>query len=142
MARRARHKKRAATEKPPPAEQHPKLQSSITELQEFQRGYGEQWLGIVKSPAFQTAMGLLNAQKNQFIETLTDEQIEKHGNIILADLRGHLNHEHDLATLHEKKEFTLPFEEEEIRLPPEMVVELEQKRAEMQERLRRQHYNA
>lgn len=50
-------------------------------------------------------MSLLNLRKIAGVAALSDEQIEKDGKLILADLRGHLNHENDLINLSTAQEF-------------------------------------
>lgn len=71
----------------------------MSDLAKFQEEHGEQWNAITQSPSFSAAMSYLNLAKIQEITLLTDENIESYGKLILADLRGHLKHEHDLYTL-------------------------------------------
>jgi hypothetical protein len=137
-----RRKKKATAPEQPPSDNPQILQPApnITELEEFQAAYGDKWRDTIRTPWFNAAMLLLNSRKLKFIESLTNEEIEKFGNIVLADLRGHLNHEHDLATLHMERE-QMPTGEEEVEyFPPEAIVEIEEKKKEIREKLRRQYY--
>lgn len=68
-------------------------------IRQFQQEHGEQWSAIIESPAFAAAMQYLNVQKISDIARLTDEEIKERGVQILADLRGHLNHEENLIKL-------------------------------------------
>jgi hypothetical protein len=85
----------------------------MSPVDEFKKAHGEEWSKIVRSKAFNAAMVLLSAEKTNAIVKLTDEQIEKNGREILADLRGHISHENNLFTLHERKTFEIS------DLPPE-----------------------
>lgn len=94
----------------------------MSDLDNFQKEHGEQWASIIQLPAFGAAMSLLNLRKIASIATLTDEQIEASGKLIVSDLRGHLNHENDLINLSTAQEFvfgeplreTYPDEAEEL----------------------------
>jgi hypothetical protein len=77
----------------------------MSDLENFQREHGDQWTSITQHPAFSAAMSLLNLRKIAGVAVLTDEQIEKDGKLILADLRGHLSHENDLINLSTAQEF-------------------------------------
>lgn len=77
----------------------------MSDLENFQKEHGDQWATITQHPAFGAAMSLLNLRKIAGIAALSDEQIEKDGKLILADLRGHLNHENDLINLSTVQEF-------------------------------------
>lgn len=72
-------------------------------LEQFQQDHGAQWNQIIDSPAFGAAMLYLNTQKITSITQLSDDDIEARGKLVLADLRGHLNHENDLMRLHVMK---------------------------------------
>lgn len=90
-------------------------------VQEFQKKNGAAYAKIVVSPAFNDGMYLLNAEKLKKITILTDEEIAKNAVVILADLRGHLQHELNLATLHSRKSFDLsdlPAEDYSPEEPP------------------------
>jgi len=71
----------------------------MTDLEIFQRDHGDQWNSIIEHPSFGAAMQFLNARKINEVSQLSDEDIEAKGKLILADLRGHLNHENDLMRL-------------------------------------------
>lgn len=47
---------------------------------------------------------MANAEKIQGITDLTDSEIESRGQIILSSLRGHLQYEAALLSLHQKKD--------------------------------------
>ena len=138
MARRGKKK----VEPLSPARQPEKPTRVVPELEAFQSAYGDEWNRIIVNPAFQSALLVLNVSKLKFISGLQDGEIAQHGATILADLRGHLQLENDLTTLHTKKDFTLPYEEPEEYFAPEMVAQLEQKKEQFREQMRRQHYNA
>lgn len=74
-----------------------------SKLENFQAAHGGEWAGLVSSPAFSAAFVLLNGEKIQSIAALTDDEIAIHAQIILSDLRGHLQHEFALLGLHEQK---------------------------------------
>jgi hypothetical protein len=139
MARHAQRKKRAAR---PPAEPPPTTPkpSVVLEPDDFQRTYGDLWLGIVTSAPFQAALLTLNVQKLKDITSLTYEQIKEHGELIVSDLKGHLQLEENLLTLHTKKEFSLPFDEPEEYFSPEQVAELESTKEKFRDILRKQRY--
>lgn len=70
-------------------------------------------------------MSLLNLSKISTIQNLSDDDIEKNGKLILADLRGHLTHENELFALATKEDLTFrsvpeeyPDPLTEIDLPP------------------------
>ena len=138
---RKRNKKKATAPEQPPSDQ-PQIQPNpnITDLEEFQAAYGDKWIDTIRSPWFNAAMSLLNSRKLKFIESLTNEEIEKFGTIVLADLRGHLNHEHDLATLHLQQEKMPTGEEEVDYFPPEAIAEIEETKSKIREKLRKQYY--
>lgn len=77
----------------------------MTDLERFQGEHGAAWSATVSSPSFLAAFTLSNLEKIQVIAALTDDEIETHGKIILADLRGHLKYETALIGLHERKKF-------------------------------------
>lgn len=114
------------TDQQKPSKPKPKtLDISVETLKEFKAGHGNEWHIIVNSPAFKAAMLLLNIRKLNTLTTLSNEDIEQHGREILADLRGHLQHENDLVSLHTKEDFSLPYEEPEDYYSPEQIAELE-----------------
>lgn len=71
----------------------------MTPVELFQREHGAEWASLVRSPAFNAALLLVNAETVQAITTLSNEEIEERGKIILADLRGRLAHEAHLISL-------------------------------------------
>ncbi len=96
-----------------------------SDLEEFQSQYGGDWLQITRHPAFIAGTQLLNIRKLKSVTNLSDEQIEKNGREILADLRGHMKHEDDLFTLHTQTESALPIEEQDYYISPEEAAQLE-----------------
>lgn len=86
----------------------------MSDLERFQKQFAPDWSLIVGGAPFAAAMTLLNVEKIRAIAELTDDEIATRGQIILADLRGHLKHENALLGLHEVKKFVfqnLPAEE-------------------------------
>lgn len=76
-------------------------------VKDFQREHGPEFAKIIGSPAFMAAMELLDHEKADDITNLPNEDVEKYARIILADLRGHMKHEENLMTLHERKTFVI-----------------------------------
>lgn len=113
-----------------------------SDLEEFQGTYGGDWIQIVRSPAFIAATQLLNIRKLKSITNLSDDQIEKNGREILSDLRGHLQHEDDLFTLHDKREFKFPLEEETEYMSPEQAAEFQQQIEKFREQHKKTYYAA
>lgn len=92
----------------------------MSDLERFQKQFGPDWAAIVASSPFAAAMTLLNVEKIRKIAELTDDEIATRGQIILADLRGHLKHENALLGLHEVKKFVFQnLAEEEYPNPEE-----------------------
>lgn len=77
----------------------------MTDVQIFQKAHGEAYSKLVNSRAFNEGMFLLNSEKLKAITILGDDDIEKNSRVILADLRGWLQHELLLSTLHDRKTF-------------------------------------
>lgn len=73
-------------------------------LKEFQQSYGPEWAQVISSPAFAAALSLCRDEELQKVHILTDAEIESHGKVALAHLRGFLKYEFGLLGLHEKKE--------------------------------------
>ena len=142
MARQPR-KTKAATTAPPPSSSTPNPQTAphiVTKIEEWQAAYGDEWSRIVTSPAFTNALWVLHNEKLKEMTTLTPEQIGDHGKERLAEFKGYLTHEEDLLTLHTKREFSLPYEEPEEYLPPEVVAKLEETKKQYREQMRRSRY--
>ncbi len=132
-------RKKKASPKPSASQSTPS--HVLTDLQEFQKVYGAQWLAVTQSAAFREAMFLLNKKKLSRLTSLTDEQIEKNGREILADLRGHLQHEDDLLTLHVITEEFAGDEGEEY-YSPQQVAELEMLREQFKKSNQQSRYHA
>ena len=111
-----------------------------SDLEEFQSQYGGDWLNITRSPAFIAGTQLLNIRKLKSITGLSDEQIEKNGREILADLRGHLKHEDDLFTLHSATEFSIPSEEQDEYMSPEQAAQMESLMSRFREQSKKERY--
>ena len=124
----------------PPANPKPVIVPSPSDLTEFQRAYASEWMRIATSPAFLAALQLLNIRKLNGLTALTNEQIERNGREILSDLRGHLQHENDLVTLHSKEDFTIPFEEPDEYFSQEQIEEMEQVKEKFREEQKRARY--
>ncbi len=122
--------------KPKPPTQVP------TDLEEFQSQYGGDWLKITQHPAFMAGMQLLNVRKFKGITFLSNEEIEKHSKEILSNLIGHLKHEEDLFTLHEKREEELISDEGFEYLSPEQAAEQQQLIEKFREQTKRDRYHA
>jgi hypothetical protein len=123
------------------AKKQPKPKTPIpTDLEEFQSQYGGDWLKITQHPAFIAGTQLLNIRKLKSVTSLSDEQIEKNGREILADLRGHMKHEDDLFTLHTQSESAIPVEEQEFYVSPEEAAQLEAQVDKFRENRKKQYY--
>ncbi len=121
----------------------PKTPTPIpTDLEEFQSQYGGDWLQITRHPAFIAGTQLLNIRKLKSVTNLSDEQIEKNGREILADLRGHMKHEDDLFTLHNQTDFKLPAEELDEYISPEQAEMLRNQIDRFREKQKESHYHA
>lgn len=116
------------------------LEPAGTDLREFQAKYGAAWKQVVDSPIFQAAAQFLRNRKTDTISLLSEEQVEKNGREYLADLRGFLQHENQLLSLHELTDFTIPFEEPEDYISPEQEAELDQMKSKFREETRKQRY--
>lgn len=123
-------RKRKSPAKLPPEQPKPSLR--LTDIQEFQKAFGPQWLAIIQSAPFREAMYLLNKEKLDSITNLSDEVIEKNSREILGDLRGHLQHENNLMSLHARVE-GFPSEDIEEYFSPEQIAELEMVRQKFRE---------
>lgn len=89
----------------------------MSQIERFQSEFGARWASIAADPAFNSALLVCNSEAISRIASLTDEEIELHGKLILADLRGMLRHEEALFTLAERKELN-PAELGEPNYPP------------------------
>lgn len=113
-----------------------------SDLEEFQAAYGSEWEQIKRTPAFMSAMQVLNVRKLNYITALSDAQIEGNGKEILADLRGHLKHENDLFTLNDQKETVFPSEEDLVYVSPEEAEEHQKLAEKFAAQRKREHYGA
>jgi hypothetical protein len=113
---------------------------AITDLEEFQAAYGEDWLNITRMPAFRAGLQLLNVRKLDEITSLSNEDIEKHGTLILSDLIGLLKHENAMFNLHNEKTFRLPLDEDEEYFSPEQISEMEKMKSQFREQQRKARY--
>lgn len=71
----------------------------MTPSQLFQKQYGERWAAIAHGPELTGALLAVNAPLFNEIISLTPEQINASGNVILAQLQGQLKHERALIDL-------------------------------------------
>lgn len=72
---------------------------------DFQKAHGLQWAKIIGMRSFSEGMVLLSIELMENIKNLSDQQIREDASIILADLRGRLQHESalfDLPVIHEQ----------------------------------------
>ena len=90
-----------------------------TDLKEWQARFAADWIRYINHPSFQAGIQFLRNRKLERVALLNEEQIEKNGRELLADLRGYLQHENELLTLHEMTDFTLPFEDTDVYLSPD-----------------------
>ncbi len=98
----------------------------MNDLERFQAEHGAAWAATTQSPSFLAAFSIANIEKLQSIAALSDDEIATRGQVILADLRGHLNYETALISLHQPKKFvfqdlgppTYPNPAEEIEEQP------------------------
>jgi hypothetical protein len=114
---------------------------STTDLQDFQKAYGAQWLQIIQSTPFREAMYLLNKRKTSGLTNLTPEQIEKNGREVLANFVGHLQHEDDLMTLHAQTD-ELATEEVDEYWSPTQAAEFEMMKEKFRTENQQQRYHA
>lgn len=111
-----------------------------SDIEEFQEAYGPEWLKIVQSAPFKAGLLLLNIRKLDSVTALSNDQIEKNGREILADLRGHMILENDLMTLHNMKESGFMGDETEEYFSPEQVAELEMQKERFRELNKKTRY--
>lgn len=71
----------------------------------FQKQHGEQWAGMLQTDAFASADGVVLDKELAKLRDLPDEEIAKHGSIILAGFCGFLRHAGALLALPTEKEF-------------------------------------
>ena len=110
----------------------------IDDLEEFQATYGADWHKITQMAAFRAGLQLLNVRKLDEITSLSNEDIETHGLLILANLIGLLKHENDMFNLHKEKPFTYPMDEEVVYISPEEQAEHEKLREKFDQQSRKQ----
>src|ERR1041385_6837896 len=122
--------------KPEPKE----LPKQINDLEEFQAAYGADWHKITQMPAFRAGLQLLNVRELDRITSLSDDDIEKYGLLILSQLIGLLRHENRIFNLHKEQSFTLPSDEEVVYVSPEEQAAHEQLRSKFSEEERKTRY--
>lgn len=101
------------------------LDPSGLNLKQFQAKHARAWKRILDSPVYQAGTQFLRNRALEKVALLSEEEIEKHSREHLAELRGILRHENDLESLPDMTDFTIPFEEPEVPMAPEQVVEIE-----------------
>lgn len=94
-----------------------------SDLELFQAEHGADWQRITTHPAFLAGLQLLKVRAFNEITSLSFEDIEKYGLLILSVLIGRLKTESDMMKLHEERTFTFPTEEELIYMSPEQESE-------------------
>ena len=122
---------------PKPLEPDPK---QITDLEEFQSVFGADWQRITEMPAFRAGLQLLNVRALNEITSMSNEDIEKYGMLILANLIGLLRHENNIFGLHNQKTFKFPVEEEPEYISPEQEAEMFKLKEKFTQENRRQRY--
>src|SRR5262249_991751 len=108
--------------------------------EEFQGAYGESWHAITQMPAFRAGLQLLNVRTLDQITSLSNEDIEKHGLLILSNLIGLLKHENDMFNLHAEKTFKFPSDDEIRYMSPEEQAEHEMIAEKFREEGKRKRY--
>ena len=86
----------------------------IQDLEEFQAAYGPEFERITKMPAFRAGLQLLNVRALDEITSLSNEDIDKYGTMILANLVGMLKHENNIFNLHKEQTFKVPIEDDDV----------------------------
>lgn len=132
-----RSKKKVAAVKPAP-----KLNIVPSDVEEFQRAYGDEWLRILQMPAFRAGIALLNIRKLDELQNLSNEQVDKFSVPILAGLIGQLKHENDLCSLHKAKEDKFPWDETEEYFPPEQITQIEELKNKLRTQQERARYGS
>ena len=113
----------------------------IQDLEEFQAAYGPEFERITKMPAFRAGLQLLNVRALDEITSLSNEDIDKYGTMILANLVGMLKHENNIFNLHKEKTFKLPSGDDEVEyVSPEQEAELQRMRERFSEETRQKRY--
>ena len=116
------------------------LDKPLTDLEDFQAQYGDEWRRLIAMPVFRAGLQLLNVRSLDQISSLSNEEIEKNSVAILSVLIGQLRHENDLFNLHQKKEFKFPLEEQEEYMSPEEEAAHQQLRSKFIEEQRKRRY--
>lgn len=111
-----------------------------SDLELFQSEHGLEWQKITSHPAFLAGLQLLNVRAFNEITSLSFEDIDKYGLLILSVLIGRLKHEQDMKTLHKEQTFTFPVEEETDYVSPEEQAEHEMIRKRFADESRKAHY--
>ena len=73
--------------------------------EEFRERWGQQWAALIASPMWQDAMTTAESEIGVFrVASISDEDIERHGHLIVKGMQAHSKLELTLTTL-AKKEF-------------------------------------
>jgi len=112
----------------------------IDDLEEFQAAYGAEFYRITQMQAFRAGLQLLNVRELDRIASLSDDDIDKYGVLILSQLVGLLRHENGIFNLHKEQSFTIPTDEEIVYVSPEEQAAHEQLRAKFQEQAKKNRY--
>jgi len=113
----------------------------IDDLEEFQAAYGEQWQQIKAMPAFRAGLQLLNIRALDEITALSNDDIQKHGLLVLSGLIGLLKHENDMSNLDTEKTFKFPpGDDDVVYVSPEEEAAHQQLREKFQQEERKRRY--
>jgi hypothetical protein len=124
-----------------PKQESKPVPKQIDDLEEFQAAYGEQWQAITQMPAFRAGLQLLNVRSLDQITSLSNEDIDKYGVLILSSLIGLLKHENDIFNLHNEQTFKFPMGEDEVvYVSPEEEAAHQQLREKFAEQTRKQRH--
>lgn len=104
------------------------------DLEMFQAEHGADWQRITNHPAFLGGLQLLNIRAFNELTSLSFEDIDKYGALILSVLVGRLKHENDMMNLHKEQTFTFPQDEDTVYISPEEQAEHERVRAQFSEK--------
>ena len=109
-------------------------------LELFQAEHGADWQRITAHPAFLAGLQLLNIRAFNELTSLSFEDIDKYGLLILSVLIGRLKHEQDMKKLHEEQTFTFPQDEEVEYISPEEEAEHQKLRERFQVEEKKRRY--
>lgn len=115
------------------------IPQDASNLELFQAQHGEDWQRITAHPAFLAGLQLLNVRAFSELTSLSFEDIDKYGLLVLSVLIGRLKHEYDMKNLHKEKTQTFPVDEDVIYISPEEQAAHEQLREKYAEENRKRY---